>query len=790
MGQQQSQPADASKVAPVATSNDAPQTRSIASDDNPASNIERMFRRDTKTAWTEQQLLQYQHELQKEFERQKSLLQNGKTSGQETHSHDNHNDNNNNNNILSCCLNSKQKQKQKHREREKDEEEEEETESGMMKGHGGQHHTGMMNGGKVHIVSVPDIVEEDDVEMSIDDRLMKPTKMEHSIAQPANKNNHDLNVTMIDTTNAFLEFFELTQVQHLQEMRDRKMFLEKAKNDKDLPAEEREIAAWITNTYLSKSPTQNISAQTILKTFMKAKEPEKDDTDSNPENPTERQTQSDREQPLQSDATDDNNEEEKAKAEEGKIRKVARWELQEIVSMVSVDGALCGNDTVLSLLSCIEEWNFAVFEFVELCDHLSLSLLMLSICRSRSMLSTLQIPSEQLICYMNLVDINYKDNPYHNHIHAADVLLNMFYFMRASVFLDNISMLDCFSILVAAATHDIGHPGHGNTFEINTESELAIRYNDQSVLENMHICLAWNLLKAKPDSNFLVNLDKAQRKRFRKVLVDSILATDMSQHSIHSETLESLVEKYNSERGAWPKAEEAEILKFSNQFLPIALHTADLGNLCKEIKYYNEWVDRLMNEFFNQGDKERELGIEPISFLCDRFKVNIHSGQVGFINFVIRPWFVKLGKLMHEDTHNKLFLDLLNENLKYMQERANQTKDAQDEIKKNEHMLYIEDGDDAQHEHQHEHAHEHEQEQEHADEEADTVKPLPNTSMSRPIVLPLDDDSDNVHTERVSKSYSIVAMSVDAMRAKLKSYQDQESGKEKEKEKEKERESQ
>merc|ERR1719251_328676 len=74
----------------------------------------------------------------------------------------------------------------------------------------------------------------------------------------------------------------------------------------------------------------------------------------------------------------------------------------------------------------------------------------------------------------------------------------------------------------------------------------------------------------------------------------------------------------------------------------------------------------------------------PISFLCDRFKVNIHSGQVGFINFVIRPWFQKFGRLLSEETHNKLFLHLLNENLLYMQERAKQTKEAQEEIGKNE----------------------------------------------------------------------------------------------------------
>merc|ERR1712228_445211 len=238
-----------------------------------------------------------------------------------------------------------------------------------------------------------------------------------------------------------------------------------------------------------------------------------------------------------------------------------------------------------------------------------------------------------------------------------------------------INTLDCFAILISASVHDVGHPGHGNSFEIATESQLAVTYNDQSVLENMHISLAWNLLK-RQNCNILCNMTKSQRKRFRKILIESVLATDMSQHSLHSETLEKLVEKYIEK-----KIEISPII-FANEFLPIALHTADLGNLCKEIKYYNEWVDRLMNEFFNQGDKERELNIEPISFLCDRFKVNIHSGQVGFINFVIRPWFTKFGRLLAEESHNKLFLHLLNENLKYMQERAKQTKDAQEEIKK------------------------------------------------------------------------------------------------------------
>ena len=548
--------------------------------------------------------------------------------------------------------------------------------------------------------------------MSIDDRLIKK-----------NKDHYE------HTTDAFLELLQLdTMTRHLQEMRDRRMFLEKAANDEALPVEERQIAAWISNNYLSSTST-TIYPQQIIDNIIKHKQHKNDKNDNN-----------------QSNHLKEDREEEQA-LNDSKLSQI----------ICQIDSRL-NNDKTLSLLSSINEWNFSVFEFVNICGHNSLSLLMTTICTSRSILSALNVPMDTLINYMNLVDVNYKNNPYHNNIHAADVLLNVYYFMRSSLFSDNINILDCFAILISASVHDVGHPGHGNSFEIATESQLAITYNDQSVLENMHISLAWKLLK-RQSSNILCNMTKTQRKRFRKVVIESVLATDMSQHSLHSETLEKLVEKYGDLQSQ--PIEENNLAAFSDQFLPIALHTADLGNLCKEIKYYNEWVDRLMNEFFNQGDKERELGIEPISFLCDRFKVNIHSGQVGFINFVIRPWFTKFGRLLNEDSHNKLFLHLLNENLKYMQERAKQTKDAQEEIKKNEkqqvpNQQCDENMDDA--------------DVLDDDEMADKVKPL---TMAKPKIIDIEalDQKDSVLNSRTSKSYSIIAMSFPEIRSKLAEYQ-------------------
>lgn len=40
-----------------------------------------------------------------------------------------------------------------------------------------------------------------------------------------------------------------------------------------------------------------------------------------------------------------------------------------------------------------------------------------------------------------------------------------------------------FALIVGGLCHDVGHTGRTNIFEMNSLSELAIRYHDKSVLE-------------------------------------------------------------------------------------------------------------------------------------------------------------------------------------------------------------------------------------------------------------------------------------------------------------------
>ena len=77
---------------------------------------------------------------------------------------------------------------------------------------------------------------------------------------------------------------------------------------------------------------------------------------------------------------------------------------------------------------------------------------------------------------------------------------------------------------------------------VNIQDEMAILYNDQRVLENHHLAKAWELL-LKPENNFLKNFNKTDFVKIRKLIIELVLATDLSQHN---QLLSSYREKVNN----------------------------------------------------------------------------------------------------------------------------------------------------------------------------------------------------------------------------------------------------
>lgn len=82
---------------------------------------------------------------------------------------------------------------------------------------------------------------------------------------------------------------------------------------------------------------------------------------------------------------------------------------------------------------------------------------------------------------------------------------------------------------IAAIIHDVDHPGVSNNFLIATLNPMTLLYNDKSVLENHHCSTAFTIVQ-RTECNFLQHLEESEFRKFRSLVVDMVLATDLAQH--------------------------------------------------------------------------------------------------------------------------------------------------------------------------------------------------------------------------------------------------------------------
>ncbi|KAM4750958.1 3',5'-cyclic-AMP phosphodiesterase 4C-like [Anableps anableps] len=313
-------------------------------------------------------------------------------------------------------------------------------------------------------------------------------------------------------------------------------------------------------------------------------------------------------------------------------------------------------DELAKELEDLNKWSFNIFRVAEFSNNRPLSCIMYAIFQERELLKTFRIPVDTFVTYVMTLEDHYHGNvAYHNSLHAADVAQSTHVLLSTPALDAVFTDLEILAALFAAAIHDVDHPGVSNQFLINTNSELALMYNDESVLENHHLAVGFKLLHQE-NCDIFQNLTKRQRQSLRKLVIDMVLATDMSKHMTLLADLKTMVET--------KKVTSSGVLLLDHyteriQVLKNMVHCADLSNPTKPLPLYRQWTERIMEEFFRQGDKERERGME-ISAMCDKHTASVEKSQVGFIDYIVHPLWETWADLVHPDAQE--ILDTLEEN--------------------------------------------------------------------------------------------------------------------------------
>ena len=296
---------------------------------------------------------------------------------------------------------------------------------------------------------------------------------------------------------------------------------------------------------------------------------------------------------------------------------------------------------------------------------------------------------------------------------------------------------DLLGLFVGCLCHDIDHPGWSNAFEINRDGNIAILYNDRSVLENHHAAYTFSILREQ-DKDIFATLPRDKQRSVRKTIIGGILATDMAHHFDLVTTLKKRIQDHHA---SMTKALPAELVsrtgplakassggdndnlgpsgaqlsarsggsissqgalntarrstgggggggvivggggmrrpsrrgsslvalgasgrrRSSSFFLEIAtkkacplsrenaddrmllvkslIHLSDLSNPVVPFHIFRKWADLIVIEYYNQHQKEEELGLPSLPFMAKHPDDLLSKAtlEMNFIDFIVMP---------------------------------------------------------------------------------------------------------------------------------------------------------
>ncbi|XP_032583224.1 calcium/calmodulin-dependent 3',5'-cyclic nucleotide phosphodiesterase 1 isoform X7 [Drosophila sechellia] len=279
---------------------------------------------------------------------------------------------------------------------------------------------------------------------------------------------------------------------------------------------------------------------------------------------------------------------------------------------------------VVRLLKNLDDWTFDVFALTEAASGQVVKYVAYELFNRYGSIHKFKIAPGILEAFLHRVEEGYcrYRNPYHNNLHAVDVMQTIHYCLCNTGLMNWLTDLEIFASLLAALLHDYEHTGTTNNFHVMSGSETALLYNDRAVLENHHASASFRLLR-EDEYNILSHLSREEFRELRGLVIEMVLGTDMTNHFQQMKAMRQLL-----------TLQEATIDK--QKVLSLVLHCCDISHPAKQWGVHHRWTMLLLEEFFRQGDLEKELGL-PFSPLCDRNNTLVAESQICFIDFIVEP---------------------------------------------------------------------------------------------------------------------------------------------------------
>lgn len=274
--------------------------------------------------------------------------------------------------------------------------------------------------------------------------------------------------------------------------------------------------------------------------------------------------------------------------------------------------------------------------------------------------------------------------PFHNLSHSLDVFHFLYIVLTYSYSLKifYFTEVDAMAVIMAGLLHDLGHYGFSNDFHIKSISELAIEYNNQSIIQNFQSRNASNVF-LNAHLNISSKLSPIEFKLFRKRLIESILATDMAGHTKLISLIRGKFNFYKIKLGTnanlLVNVKALDYIEEQQELINFIVHLADYSYTTKPFSLSSKWTYEMFLEFWNQGKYETILGLDK-SILCDRVSTSIPAAQISFISGIAIPSFSLLLDIVPTLSYLKSNLKTNLERWENLERKQNKDDDSAEDI--------------------------------------------------------------------------------------------------------------
>eukprot|EP00758_Cryptobia_borreli_P001823 Tbor_TRINITY_DN2565_c0_g1::TRINITY_DN2565_c0_g1_i1::g.548::m.548/K13755/PDE1; calcium/calmodulin-dependent 3',5'-cyclic nucleotide phosphodiesterase len=315
---------------------------------------------------------------------------------------------------------------------------------------------------------------------------------------------------------------------------------------------------------------------------------------------------------------------------------------------------------VMRMVKGIDEWDFDIFLFDTTCRAISpdgsnspnaagaFFYVAYAVITGLDLMTKFNISEKAMLQWLSMVEEGYNNYlPFHNALHAADVLQGVYYMLVPAEGITRLGItnIDQLAIVLASLIHDFGHPGTTNQHLVDSHSSIALCYGGESPLEQMHFASVMELMKLQRYNLFKM-IECDVRKEIEDRMGYLVLSTDLYRH----DTIVGALRLRMQEWGLTTHWEDDPICHNNNDALLILscfLKAADISNYTRNEDLYKNWATRLEKELQTSEKGQGEL--LPVSYFIGG-NITLYASmaklQIVFISSVVVPLFSEIVELL------------------------------------------------------------------------------------------------------------------------------------------------